>query len=76
MIQETRNPSGSDFSFSTLRAPERISKVSAKMTASSEKSRSEILTFPNYAPQLDLSDILPIIQSIQVVKSVGARPHP
>ena len=28
------------------------------------------------APQLDLSDILPRIQSIQVLKSVGASTHP
>ena len=41
------------------------------MTASSAKSKSEILTFPNNAPQLDLSDDLPRIQSIQALKSVG-----
>uniref|UniRef100_A0A8C4QS11 ETS domain-containing protein n=1 Tax=Eptatretus burgeri TaxID=7764 RepID=A0A8C4QS11_EPTBU len=66
LTQETCNPSGADASFSTLRAPKRISKVSSKMTASSAKSRSEILTFPNDAPQLDLFDILPRIQSRQV----------
>ena len=76
LTQETRNPRGSDSSFSTSRAPKRISKVSAKMTASSTKSRSEILTFPNDAPQLDHFNILPRIQSIQVLKSVGASTHP
>ena len=67
---------GSDSTFSTSRAPKRISRVSAKMTASSVKSRSESLTFQNYAPQLDLSNILPRIQSIQVLKSVAAHTHP
>ena len=53
LTQQTHNPSSSDSSFNTSRAPKRISRVSAKMTASSAKSRSEILTFPNNAPQLD-----------------------
>uniref|UniRef100_A0A8C4NBD7 Signal peptide, CUB domain and EGF like domain containing 3 n=1 Tax=Eptatretus burgeri TaxID=7764 RepID=A0A8C4NBD7_EPTBU len=70
LTQETHNPSGSDSPFSTSRAPKRICRVSAKMTASSEKSRSEILTLQNDAPQLELSDILPRIQSIQVLKMV------
>uniref|UniRef100_A0A8C4R4U9 Uncharacterized protein n=1 Tax=Eptatretus burgeri TaxID=7764 RepID=A0A8C4R4U9_EPTBU len=38
------------------------------MTASSAKSKSEILTFPKDPLQLDLSAILPRIQSIQVLK--------
>ena len=75
LTQETRNPSSYDSSFSTSRVPKGISRVSAKMTASSAKYRSEILTFPKDAPQLDLSDILPRIQSIQVLKSVGASTH-
>ena len=58
LTQEIRNPSGFDPSFSTLRAPKSISRVSAKMTASSVKSRSEILTFPNdaviFAETLDI----------------------
>ena len=54
----------------------RISQVSTKMTASSLKSRSEILRFTKDAPQVDLSDVLPRIQSIQVLKSMGASIHP
>jgi len=57
-----------------IKGPKRICIVSAKMTAS--KSRSEILTFPIDAPQHDLSDILPRIQSIQVLKSAGASTPP
>ena len=56
--------------------PKKISRVSAKITASFAKSRSEIVTFPNNAPMLDLSDILPRIQSIQALESVGASTHP
>jgi len=74
--QETLNSRGSDSSISISRANKRISRVYAKMTASSAKSRSEILTFPNDALQLDLSDILPRIQSVQSLKSVGASTYP
>ena len=42
------------------------------MTASSAKSRSEILALLSDAPQLHLSNILPRIQSIKVLKIVGA----
>ena len=74
--KETRNPSGYDSSFSTSRAAKRISRVSAKMTASFAKSSSEILTFPKDATQLNLSGILPRIQSIKALKSVEASTHP
>ena len=57
LTQETYNTSGSD--------PKKISGVSAKMTASTAKLRSEILTFSNDAMQLGISDILPRIQPIQ-----------
>ena len=56
--------------------PHKDTRITAKMSASSAKSRSEILTFPNDAPQIDLSDILPIIQSIQALKSVGGQYMP
>uniref|UniRef100_A0A8C4Q3W2 Msh homeobox 1 n=1 Tax=Eptatretus burgeri TaxID=7764 RepID=A0A8C4Q3W2_EPTBU len=47
LTKETSNPSGSDSSISAARIPKRISRVHSMMTASSAKSGSEILTFPN-----------------------------
>ena len=53
-----------------------VSIVSAKMTASSAKSRSVNLSSPIDAPgELELT-VRPIIQSIQTLNRDGARTHP
>ena len=76
LMQETRSPSGFASSRGLSSASVKTSYVSAKITASSPKSRSVISTSPNATSQLEPLTTPLIIQSIRVLKSDGACTHP
>ena len=76
MIKEFFSPRGSYSVLNVSRAWTRTSRVSAKVTTSSEKSRSVIVVSPDDISQSVFPTVSPITKSRQVLKCVGARIHP